>query len=108
MIWLCRHLVDVAVLNDLTAVDDGDAMTDVADHTEVVRYEQVGDARTLLDLDEQIEDALLGGEIEGRHWLVAHDQLRFEGERPCDRDTLALTAGELLRQSPRGVCGHTD
>ena len=98
-------LVAVAGLDQLAPVHHGDPVADVADHGQVVRDEEVGDAGALLDLDEQVEHPGLGRQVERRDRLVADDELRVEGERPGDCDALPLTAGELARQPARGIRG---
>src|SRR5690606_36932590 len=57
----------------------------------------------LLDLDEEIEHAGLGREIERRDRLIADDQLWRERQGPGDRDTLALAAGKFPRVAMGGV-----
>ena len=47
----------------------------------------------------------LDADVERRDRLVEHDQLRLEREGPGDADTLALAAGELVREAP-GVVGR--
>ena len=50
-----------------------------------------------LQLDEQVEDRGLHGDVERRGRLVADDELRVAGERARDRDALLQAAGELAR-----------
>lgn len=47
-----------------------------------------------LEVGEQIEDLGLDGDVQGADGLVADDQSRLQGQRPGDRDALALSAGE--------------
>ena len=67
------------------------------DDGEVVGDEQVRRAELLLKVGEKVEDLCLNRDIEGGDGLVADDQLRAQGEGAGDADTLALTAGELVR-----------
>ncbi len=73
------------------------AVGDLADDPQVVSDEDVADAEVLAQLVEQVEDLGLNRDIECRHRLVAHDQLRPERQRARDRDALALSAGERSR-----------
>jgi hypothetical protein len=59
-----------------------------------VRVEQVGDARFLLDVLQQVQELGLYRHVEAADRLVADDQLRLERERPGDSvvDTLVLEA----------------
>ena len=83
-------------LDDLTQVHDGDPVGDVANDTEVVRDEQVGEIELVLKLGEQIEYLGLNRDVEGRDGLVAHDQPWFQRESPGDPDALALATRELV------------
>ena len=86
-------------------VEHGDPIGDVADDAEVVRDEEVRDPLLRLQLDEQVEDRRLHGDVERRRRLVADDELRIAGERPRDRDALLQAARELdrlLRERPLG------
>mgnify|MGYP003694014791 CR=1 FL=1 len=92
-------------------VEDGDPVGDVADDAEVVRDEEVGDLLLRLELDEQVEDRRLHGDVERRGRLVADDELRVSRERARDRDPLLEAAGELhglLRQRPLGEAHARD
>ena len=73
-------------------------VADVADHRQVVRDEEVGEAELLLQVGQQVDDLRLDGHVERRHRLVADDQLGPERERARHADALALTAGELGRE----------
>ena len=48
-----------------------------------------------LELDEQVEDRRLDGDVERRRRLVADDELRVARERARDRDALLEPAREL-------------
>ena len=67
----------------------------MTNHGQVVRDENVGEPEVGLQVGEQVDDLRLDGDVEGRHWLVADDQLGLEGQRPGHPDTLPLAAGEL-------------
>ena len=95
-----RFLVDalrVAELDHLAEVHDGDAVGDVLDDAQVVRDENVRQAKLALEPAEEVEHLSLDGHVERGNWLVAHEQLRFERERAGDVDALALAARELVR-----------
>src|SRR5690606_36382716 len=101
-------LVAVAGLDELAAVHHGHAVADVPDDGEVVGDEEVGDARAFLDVDEQVEHALLGGQVQCGDRFVADDEAGLERERPGDRDPLALPAGELPGQARAGIRREAD
>ena len=44
----------------------------------------------------QVDDLCLNGNVERRNRFVGNDQLRFDCQRACDCDTLALAARKLM------------
>ena len=61
--------------------------------------EDVRQVELVLDVLEQVDDLRLDGHVQGRHRLVADDQLGLQGERAGDADALALATGELVREA---------
>ena len=83
-------------------------LEDVADDAQVVGDEQVGQPHLALQLQQQVDDLRLDGDVQRRHRLVGDDQLRLQGQRPRDADALPLAARELVRIAAGGVPGHAD
>ena len=92
-----EDLVRVGDLDELAAVHHGNPVAHVPNGREIVRDEQVGEAEPALQVHQQVEDLRPHGDVERRDRLVADDQRRVGGERPCDRDALPLSARELER-----------
>ena len=90
-----------ADLDELALVHHGDPVAHRADDGEVVRDEEVREAEVPLEVLEQVEDLRLDRDVERRDRLVADDQLRAQGERARDADSLALAARELVRIAVR-------
>ena len=86
-------------LDDLAEVHHGDPVAHVADDSEVVRDEDVGELELVLQVVEQVQHLRLDGDVECRDGLVRDDQLRPQGERARDPDSLPLAAGELMREA---------
>src|SRR5688572_18950068 len=97
------ELFDSALLDELPEVHHADPIAEVLDDREVVADEQVREVEVAAEIEEQIQNLALDRHVEGRHRLVADDEVRAEGERPRDADALALAAGELVRVAPRVV-----
>src|ERR1035437_8136713 len=93
-----RRVID---LNDPPKVHHGDPSRDPLDDREVVRDEQIREAVVALQPRQQRQHLRLHRHVERRYGLVEHDELRLDGKRPRDRDALALSAGELVRE----LCG---
>src|SRR3954467_2541605 len=84
------------ILNDLAEIHHRDPVGNVADHAEVMRHEQVRQAELVLKVLEQVDDLRLHRYVERGHRFVGDDEFWMQGQRPCDADALALTAGELV------------
>ena len=72
------------------------------------RPQASNDVEILLQIQEEIDDLSLDGNIEGAHGLVADDERRIRRESARDADALALPAAELVRKAPHGVGAHAD
>src|SRR5439155_13224009 len=91
---------DRSLLHDLALIEDVHTIDNLPDDGEVVGDEEVAEAELLAELPEQAQDLRLDRDVQRRHRLVADDQLRLDGERPGDHDTLALAAGEGRGPAP--------
>src|SRR5712691_7617211 len=98
----------VRELDDLPEVHHCDAVADVTHHGQVVRDEQIGQLEAVLQLFEKIDDLGLNRDVKRRDRLVAHDELRLDGECPRDPDALALATRELMRVAVGEVRVETD
>ena len=76
---------------------DGDAVGEEADDAEVVRDEEHGEAEFAPEVEEEIEDLALDGDVEGADWFVGEEEFGGRGESAGDGDALALAAGEFVR-----------
>ena len=88
-------------LHDPAEIHHGDTVADMFDHREIVRDEKVRQVELALEIDEQVDNLSLDRNIEGRHRLVADDELRPRSKRPRDSKALALPPGKLV-----GVSRH--
>ena len=58
--------------------------------------EQDGGVVAFLDLFDQFEDLLLGGDVQCGRGFVSDQKRRLQDQGHRDHDPLALTAGELV------------
>jgi hypothetical protein len=65
--------------------------------------EEVGQIELRSQVRKQVEDLRLDGDVQGRHRLVADDELGTESKGAGDADALSLAARELVRVAPRVV-----
>ena len=80
----------------------------MADHTQIVADEDIGQTEIGTKFHEQVEHLRLNRYIQRGHGLVAHQQIRFDRQRPGDADALALAAGELVRETSPHVWVEAD
>ena len=64
---------------------------------EIMRDQDRRHAALLGELDDQVHDGLLRGDVEAGGRLVRDQELRIAGERQRDHDALAHAAGQLER-----------
>ena len=76
---------------------NGDPVSNIIDHGQVVRNKQIGQPQVFLEILHKIEDLRLHRDIKRRDRFVAYQQFRFECQGAGDADALALSAGERVR-----------
>ena len=86
--------------DDKTAQHDPDAVADVVSRRQVVRDVNDADLLFIPQLAEQVDDFHTQGGIDHRNRLIGKDQFRLGNEGACDRDTLNLPTGQLVRVAP--------
>ena len=84
-----------AVLEDAAAVEERDAVGDLAGEAHLVGGDQHRHA-AVLELADHVEHLADQLGVEGRGDLVEQQQLGLHGQRPHDRDPLLLAARELV------------
>lgn len=82
--------IAVSDLHELPEVHHADPVCDLADDRQVVGDEQVGESELLLEITEQVENLCPHGDVQRRHWFVAHDQCGARRQSSSDDDALAL------------------
>ena len=92
-----EHLATLTGFDDAAKIHHGDAVGDVAHHRKIVGDEQVGQAKLLLQIFQEVDDLCLDGDVEGGNGLVEDEQIRTQRQRAGDGDALSLAAGELTR-----------
>ena len=98
----------IALLHDSPEVHDREAVAQVAHDGQVVRDEHDGQTEAAAQVLEEPEDRGLHGDVQCGDGLVGNDDARLDSERPCDRDPLSLTPGELARQAIQSVTREAD
>ena len=92
-----EDLLNGAVFHDLAGVHDGHAVCHVGHNTQVMGDVDDGHAQLFLQIADELQDLRLDGHIQCGGRLVADQDLRAAGRCNGDDDTLAHTAGKLVR-----------
>jgi hypothetical protein len=87
-------------LDDFPEVHDRDALTDMFDHSQIVRDEQIGQPKSFLQILKKVDDLRLNRNIQRRYWFVQNQKTGFDRQRPRNSYPLALPAGKLMRITP--------
>ncbi len=94
---IIKQFLRVGDLDDAPLINNTDTVRNKTDDRQVVRDEQVGYLLLFLELLEEIEHLGADGHVQRGDRLIGHDQFRLHDHRAGQADTLALTAGELMR-----------
>ena len=73
------------------------AISELANDSEVMSDEDIGQTQSLAQVDEQPHDLGLDADVERRDWFVEHQQRGGDGKRTSNADALSLSAGKLVR-----------
>ena len=87
----------VARFDDSAKIHHEDSLADMLYNGQIVGDEQIRQVVFALEINEQINNLRLDGNVERAHSFVTNDELRFNGEGTRDADPLALTAAEFMR-----------
>lgn len=91
------QLEAVRKLHKFAEIHNADAVRDMANNAQVMGNKQIGQSEFFLKILEHINDLRLNGNIERGDRLIADDELGIDRKRSRNTDSLALTAGELMR-----------
>jgi len=88
-----------AALDDLAAIDDVQLTTvaDISGGRHVMRDEHQRDAQVLTQIPEELQDAEAHRHVDHRDGLVGDQNLRVDGQRARDYDSLSLATRECMR-----------
>ena len=91
MLRVREHAPGGTLFDDPALEHYGRPVSDVTNDTEVVGDEQIRQTELHLEIREQVQNLRLNGNIQRRHGLICHDQLRLDAERAGDSYALSLT-----------------
>jgi hypothetical protein len=84
-----------ANLDDVAQIHNGSPSAEVADSCYVMRDEEIGKAKVLLQLNEQVQDHRSNGQVQGGGGFVQHDKRRSGNDCSGYAYALLLSTREL-------------
>ena len=103
MLRMGEQLLDRRLLDLAPGIHHDDALRGLGDHAEIVGDEDHRGAELALQVEDDVEDLRLDGDVERGGRLVGDQHLRIAGERHGDHGALAHAAGQLVRIFPRAL-----
>ena len=100
------ELVAVELLHHIAEVHDRDAVTEQAHQRHIVADKNVRYALFALELDEELNNRVLNGNVEGGGRLVAGNDFRLQCQSPRYRHALTLSAAHIVRVAAHEVGGQ--
>jgi hypothetical protein len=93
-----EQFIAIRSFHHFTEIHDQDAVTKVAGGCKVVRDQQIGDSKLLLNFFEQIHDLRSNGDVKRGHWLIEHNKRGPQNKRSRYCNALAHTATQFMRE----------
>ncbi|MMZ65771.1 hypothetical protein D1872_282040 [compost metagenome] len=97
MHWISIQFFALGKLYNSAQIHNRHTVTNMLDHGQIMRDEQVGQSETILQILQQIDYLSLNGHIKRRDRFITNNELGINSKRSCDADTLTLATGELMR-----------
>src|SRR3954462_9594112 len=97
MQWAGKELVHRGLLDLAARVHDDHPLRGFRDHAQVVGYEDHRRPELALELDDNVQDLRLNGNVQRGRRLVRDQHFRIARERYGDHGALTHAAGELVR-----------
>src|SRR5262245_36190838 len=95
MLRMREQFLNRRLLHFATGIHHDDALRGFGHHAEIVGDQDHRRAKLALQIEDNLEDLRLDGDVERGRRLVGNQHLRVAGERHCDHRALAHAAGKL-------------
>lgn len=93
-----KEFASRAGFHDLAGIHYGDAVGDVLYKVKIVSNEQNAHAERFFEVEEEVDDLCLHGDVESGGRFVRDEQFRLGSQGHGDHDTLLHAAGKLMRK----------
>ncbi len=91
MLWRREKVTRRAIFHNFTLPHHDDVVAHLPDHRQIVRDEQVGEAKIALQTQQQVENPRLHRNIKGGSCFVEDQQLGFDGNTRIHHARFAAT-----------------
>src|SRR5450432_626283 len=95
MLRASKHLLPIPRLDDFALMHDRNEIRNLSHQSQVVGDQEVGQGMGRLQVQKQIQNLRLRGEVEAGERLVEDKKGWLESNRSCDRQPLPLATAEL-------------
>src|SRR5258708_34445579 len=106
--WRRQHLGYGAGFDDAPFLHDDNGVANLRRNAQIMGDEQDTDLGYCTDILEQIENLSLNRNIERRHGLIGHQEIRTEGQSTGNAYALSLPSGKLMRIASHDIRSEAD
>ena len=96
MIWMFKQFFCCRKLHHIPQIHNANTVTDIFDNAQVMRNKQICQVVLLFQIQKQVDDLRLDGNVQSGYRFVTYNKLRIYCQRSGYTDTLSLSAGELM------------
>ena len=110
-IWVHRilkKLLTVSKLNKRSQIHNTNTVTDMLNHGKVMGNKQISQSTLSLKLLQKVDNLCLNGNVQSGDWLITYDEIRVYRKSAGNTNTLALSAGKLVRKTVCVLCLKTN
>ena len=104
---MVKQLLGFCLLYHVAQIHNTDTIGNITDNGKIVSNKQVGQVLLFLQVAQQVDNLRLNGYIQCGNCLIANDKLGISSQTACNADSLALTAGKLVRIAVEEVGSQT-
>src|SRR5438034_10878753 len=108
MLWSSIEFISVGQFDNLSQIHHCNAVSDVAHHAQVMRNEEVGQVKLLLQPLQQIKHLRSYRDIQGGDRFIGNHKFWIDRHRARYCDTLSLSTTKLVRVAVNVLSAQTN
>jgi hypothetical protein len=102
--WIAKDLVSLAILNQSAVTHDGNLVTHLPDHSQVMADKNRRQAQIAPNVIKQVKHLRLDRDIQRRSWLVCKHNLWLQNHSARNSDALFLATRKLMWMAVDCIC----